>query len=41
MRIRKIIHNKKQYFDLLLQAEEQEDMIAMYVLTGESTPNAW
>jgi len=35
MRIEKITHNKKQYLDLLLLADEQEDMIDRYLATGD------
>jgi len=35
MRIEKITHNKKQYLDLLLLADEQEDMIDKYLATGD------
>ena len=42
MQIREIINNKKQYLDLLLLSDEQEDMIdrylervTMYVLEGD------
>ena len=35
MRIEKIIHNKKQYLDLLLLADEQEDMIDRYLADGD------
>ena len=35
MRIEKIIHNKKQYLDLLLLADEQEDMIDKYLENGD------
>jgi GNAT superfamily N-acetyltransferase len=35
MRIEKIIHNKKQYLDLLLLADEQEDMIDRYLEPGD------
>ena len=35
MRIEKITHNKKQYLDLLLLADEQEDMIDKYLDSGE------
>ncbi|NJO92222.1 MAG: GNAT family N-acetyltransferase, partial [Chloroflexia bacterium] len=31
MRIEKITNNKKQYLDLLLLADEQEDMIDRYL----------
>ena len=34
-RIRKITNNKKQYIDLLLLADEQEDMIDKYLERGE------
>ena len=35
MRIEKINNNKKQYLDLLLLADEQEDMIDRYLANGE------
>ncbi|MBN2484337.1 MAG: GNAT family N-acetyltransferase [Bacteroidales bacterium] len=35
MRIEKIVKNKKQYLDLLLLADEQEDMIDKYLESGE------
>ncbi|MDT3695626.1 MAG: GNAT family N-acetyltransferase [Ignavibacterium sp.] len=35
MRIEKIIHNKKQYLDLLLLADEQENMIDRYLESGD------
>ncbi|ASB51109.1 GNAT family N-acetyltransferase [Alkalitalea saponilacus] len=35
MKIEKIIHNKKQYLDLLLLADEQEDMIDRYLESGD------
>jgi len=35
MRIEKITHNKRQYLDLLLLADEQEDMIDRYLATGD------
>ncbi len=35
MRIDKITSNKKQYLDLLLLADEQEDMIDRYLESGE------
>ncbi len=35
MRIEKITHNKKQYLDLLLLADEQEDMIDRYLEIGD------
>ncbi len=35
MRIEKITHNKKQYLDLLLLADEQEDMIDRYLEKGD------
>ena len=35
MRIEKITHNKKQYLDLLLLADEQEDMIDRYLDDGD------
>ena len=35
MRIEKIGHNKKQYLDLLLLADEQEDMIDRYLADGD------
>lgn len=35
MNIRKIINDKKQYIDLLLLADEQEDMIDQYLERGE------
>ena len=34
MQIRKIINDKKQYLDLLLLADEQEDMIDRYLERG-------
>jgi len=35
MRIEKITNNKKQYLDLLLLADEQEDMIDKYLPSGD------
>lgn len=35
MRIEKITHNKKRYLDLLLLADEQEDMIDRYLDCGD------
>lgn len=35
MRIEKIIKNKKQYLDLLLLADEQENMIDRYLESGD------
>jgi GNAT superfamily N-acetyltransferase len=35
MKIEKIICNKKQYLDLLILADEQEDMIDKYLENGE------
>ena len=35
MNIRQITDNKKQYLDLLLLADPQEDMIARYLDKGE------
>jgi len=35
MRIKKITNNKKQYLDLLLLADEQEDMIDRYLESGD------
>jgi ribosomal protein S18 acetylase RimI-like enzyme len=35
MRIEIITHNKKQYLDLLLLADEQEDMIDQYLERGD------
>lgn len=35
MKIEKITHNKKQYLDLLLLADEQEDMIDRYLERGD------
>ena len=35
MRIEKITHNKKHYLDLLLLADEQEDMIDKYLESGD------
>ena len=35
MNIRKITNNKKEYIDLLLLADEQEDMIDKYLERGE------
>jgi ribosomal protein S18 acetylase RimI-like enzyme len=35
MRIEKITHNKKQHLDLLLLADEQEDMIDKYLESGD------
>jgi len=35
MRIEKVINNKKQYLDLLLLADEQENMIDKYLATGD------
>lgn len=34
MQIREIINDKKQYLDLLLLADEQEDMIDRYLERG-------
>ena len=34
MQIRKIINDKKQYLDLLLLADEQEDMVDRYLERG-------
>ena len=31
MKIRKVMHNKKEYMELLLLADEQEDMIDRYL----------
>ncbi len=35
MKIEKITHNKKQYIDLLLLADESEDMIDRYLESGD------
>ena len=35
MRIEKIAHNKKRFLDLLLLADEQEDMIDRYLESGD------
>lgn len=35
MRIEKVTNNKKQYLDLLLLADEQEDMIDKYLENGD------
>lgn len=35
MRVEKITHNKKQYLDLLLLADEQENMIDRYLANGD------
>ena len=35
MRIEKIIENKKQFLDLLLLADEQENMIDKYLASGD------
>lgn len=35
MKIRKIVDNKKEFLDLLLLADEQEDMIDKYLERGE------
>ena len=35
MKIEKITHNKKQYLDLLLLADEQENMIDKYLENGD------
>ena len=35
MKIEKITHNKKQYLDLLLLADEQENMIDKYLANGD------
>ncbi len=35
MRIEKVVDNKKQFLDLLLLADEQEDMIDMYLPGGD------
>ncbi len=35
MRIEKIIDNKKRHLDLLLLADEQEDMIDKYLEDGD------
>lgn len=35
MRVEKITDNKKQYLDLLLLADEQEDMIDRYLANGD------
>lgn len=35
MKIQKVIDNKKEYIDLLLLADEQEDMIDLYLERGE------
>ena len=49
MEIKKIDTNKKQYLDLLLLADEQEDMVDRYLgvgpcmcwRTAASGPSAW
>ena len=35
MRIIEVTENKKQYLDLLLLADEQEDMVARYLYKGK------
>ena len=35
MKIRKVMHNKKEYLELLLLADEQEDMIDRYLERGD------
>ena len=35
MKIRKVRHNKKEYMELLLLADEQEDMIDRYLERGD------
>jgi len=35
MKIRKVTHNKKEYMELLLLADEQEDMIDRYLERGD------
>jgi Trp operon repressor len=35
MKIEKIIENKKQFLDLLLLADEQENMIDRYLTSGD------
>lgn len=35
MKIRKVMHNKKEYMKLLLLADEQEDMIDRYLERGD------
>jgi len=35
MKIEKIIENKKQFLDLLLLADEQENMIDRYLANGD------
>jgi len=35
MEIRKVTEDKKQYFDLLLLADEQENMVDKYLERGE------
>jgi hypothetical protein len=35
MRIEKVTENKKRYLDLLLLADEQENMIDRYLLNGD------
>ena len=35
MEIKQVLHNKKQYMDLLFLADEQEDMIDRYLDKGE------
>ena len=35
MEIKQVLHNKKQYMDLLFLADEQEDMIDRYLNKGE------
>ena len=35
MEIKQVFENKKQYLDLLLLADEQEDMIDRYLEGGE------
>lgn len=35
MEIRKVVENKKAYIDLLLLADEQEDMVDKYLENGD------
>ena len=35
MRIVEVTENKKQYLDLLLLADEQEDMVGRYLYNGK------
>lgn len=38
MEIRKVTKDKKQYLDLLLLADEQEDMVDKYLERGDMFP---